>query len=108
MYVIKKPDIDDPALKFETWDVVFAKSGRLVTAFLNVSGKLAESTEFITLFTVPKECAPCRYIVENYITQTGNPMLLNLDTTGLFRIFNNNKAIDGFLLRQCITYISAE
>lgn len=80
------------------------KSGNIVTLNFNVAGKMEATSNIILLTTLPKKYSPATSHYHNYCTQEGAFMAMFIYTDGRLMLFNGNKSISGFLLRQTISY----
>lgn len=93
------------------WGVNVHKVGRIVNILFNVQGSIAVANTAIPLFTLPAAYRPLTYVAHNYIAQGGGKMLLVIDnTTGECDLHAIDAVPTGgssFILRQCITYVSA-
>ena len=68
---------------------------------------MASVSDFVTAFTIPEKYKPLTDIVINYTTQnTNKPMVLFITKNGEVKFSNLNTAIDDWLCRQCITYVT--
>ena len=80
------------------------KSGNIVTLNFNISGEMKATSDIILLTNLPKKYSPATNHYHSYCTQEGNFMAMFIYTDGRLTLFNGNKSISGFFLRQTISY----
>jgi len=74
----------------------------------NTSGTMTASNSSEHIATIPEGYRPRTTIIHNYISQQGNPMMVEIFPDGKVLIYNLNHAVSGgWIIRQCITYITA-
>lgn len=84
------------------------KYGRIVWIKFNCSLTMPAKSDFVNLTVLPKEYYPITSVIHTYQSQDGLAnMCLQIGTDGTISLYNNNKAVSGWILRQNITYISA-
>ncbi len=86
------------------WSATAEKSGNTVTLNFNIAGKMEAMSDIILFTTLPKKYSPANNHYHSYCTQEGNLMLMIIYTDGRLMLFNGNKPISGFFLRQTISY----
>ena len=89
---------------FSQWIAVAERVCNEVTLTFNVSGSIVPASTLFLLMTIPEKYRPKNYKYVSYRTQDGYDMLVIIQTDGKVLLFNNNKAVSGFFLRQTITY----
>ncbi|RJW84414.1 hypothetical protein DWZ86_14895 [Clostridiales bacterium AF36-10] len=89
---------------FSQWIAVAERVCNEVTLTFNVSGSIVPASTLLLLMTIPEKYRPKNYKYVSYRTQDGYDMLVIIQTDGKVLLFNNNKAVSGFFLRQTITY----
>lgn len=104
-YSIPKPS-NDNIFTYDIFAFNIIKSGHIVTIQINFSGSMVAINPMQTLFTIPEKYRPPLNLIQNYINQQGDAMVLELTTAGQFQLSNMNKATNGWVCRQCITYIT--
>lgn len=104
-YSIPKPS-NDNIFTYDIFVFGIVKSGHIVTIRINFSGSMAASNPMQTLLTIPEKYRPPLNLIQNYINQQGDAMVLELTTAGQFQLSNMNKATNGWVCRQVITYIT--
>lgn len=106
-YNIPQPS-DNDIFTFKTWEFTCLRSGNIITLKINIGGDMKAVSDFIELLTLDSKYKPFNYnIIHNYVTQQGNPMILNILANGNVRLWNMNTSIsDGWICRQCITYVT--
>lgn len=106
-YDIPQP-ADNDIFTFDTWEFRCLRSGNIVTLKINIGGNMKAISDFIDLLTLDSKYKPFNYnIIHNYVTQQGKPMILNILANGTVRLWNMNTSIsDGWICRQCITYVT--
>ena len=106
-YNIPQPS-DNDIFTFKIWEFTCLRSGNIITLKINISGDMKAVSDFIELLTLDSKYKPFNYnIIHNYVTQQGNPMILNILADGNVRLLNMNTSIsDGWICRQCITYVT--
>lgn len=106
-YNIPQPS-DNDIFTFKTWEFTCLRSGNIITLKINIGGDMKAVSDFIELLTLDSKYKPFNYnIIHNYITQQGNPMILNILANGNVRLWNMNTSISsGWICRQCITYVT--
>ena len=91
-------------ITFSQWIVTAEKSGNEVTLSFNVNGNMTATSSIVKILTLPTKYRPKSNKYVSYATQEGYIMLLAIYTDGTLNLFNNNKAVSGFFLRQTISY----
>ena len=86
------------------WIATAEKSGNIVTLNFNISGEMKATSDIILLTNLPKKYSPATNHYHSYCTQEGNFMAMFIYTDGRLTLFNGNKSISGFFLRQTISY----
>lgn len=106
-YDIPQP-ADNDIFTFDTWEFRCLRSGNIVTLKINIGGNMKAISDFIDLLTLDSKYKPFNYnIIHNYVTQQGKPMILNILANGTVKLWNMNTSIsDGWICRQCITYVT--
>lgn len=89
---------------FSQWIAVAERVCNEATLTFNVSGSIVPASTLLLLMTIPEKYRPKNYKYVSYRTQDGYDMLVIIQTDGKVLLFNNNKAVSGFFLRQTITY----
>ena len=92
------------ALTYTQWIVSALRCGNIATLSFNVSGTMAADTNFVPLLTIPENYRPKNDCYQSYSTQDGNPMTILIRQNGKAEVFNNNKTVSGFLLRQTLSF----
>lgn len=108
VYIVPRPS-DNSNFTFgnRTFQSYVRKSGKVVTIQLNISASMASVSDFVTAFTIPQKYNPLSDVIVNYTTQNANkPMILFITKNGEIKFSNFNTAIDDWLCRQCITYVT--
>lgn len=108
VYIVPKPS-DTSTFTFgnRSFQVSVRKSGKVVTIQLNISASMAAAGDFVTAFTIPQKYKPLTDVVINYIVQnTNKSMVLFITRDGEVKFSNLNSAIDDWLCRQCVTYVT--
>ena len=108
VYIVPRPS-DNSNFTFGnmTFQASVRKSGKVVTIHLNISTIMASVSDFVTAFTIPEKYKPSTDIVINYTTQnTNKPIVLFITKNGEVKFSNFNTAINDWLCRQCITYVT--
>lgn len=109
---IKHYDAPKPSntevLTFGTvWSFNALKSGNVITLRINIDGSAKADNSEQKIATIPEDYRPMFSILQNYITQGGQNMLISIRNSGDV-VLNNLSGVDttgGWLCRQCITYI---
>lgn len=91
-------------ITFSQWLVTAEKSGNEVTLSFNVNGNMTATSSIVKILTLPTKYRPKSNKYVSYATQEGYIMLLAIYTDGTLNLFNNNKTVSGFFLRQIISY----
>ena len=91
-------------ITFSQWIVTAEKSGNEVTLSFNVNGNMPAMSSIVKILTLPTKYRPKSNKYVSYTTQEGYIMLLAIYADGTLNLFNNNKAVSGFILRQTISY----
>ena len=107
-YDIPMPTISGENFVADMWHATAKKHGRIVTLYFNVRGTVVQTNDFITLFTLDSQYRPSSTIYFNYITQNGKVMVMIINTVGTVMLLARETIPQSnFLIRQCITFISA-
>lgn len=107
VYIVPKPSNNSVFTFSNTFQVSVRKSGKVVTIQLNISASMAAAGDFVTAFTIPQKYKPLTDVVINYIVQnTNKSMVLFITRDGEVKFSNLNSAIDDWLCRQCVTYVT--
>lgn len=103
---ISKPSNIDGA-EIELWSVTARRIGRVAYIQFNIQGTITKYKTVIPLCTIPEEMAPTSTVIHNYITQNGEPMLLNIYTNGDVQLYANTESgIEKIsFLRQSIAFV---
>lgn len=103
---ISKPSNIDGA-EIELWSVTARRIGRVAYIQFNIQGTITKYKTVIPLCTIPEEMAPTSTVIHNYITQDGEPMLLNIYTNGDVQLYANTESgiEKTFFLRQSIAFV---
>ncbi|AXF52291.1 MAG: receptor binding protein [Caudoviricetes sp.] len=105
---IAQPATGSVYTELTSWYANLDKNYKTVTLNISIGGEMASVSDLTTLCTIPEGYKPKRHIFVNYSAQNGTPMLLDIQTNGIIRLFNNNNAISNiYFCRQCITYLTA-
>ncbi|WP_270522955.1 hypothetical protein [Sellimonas intestinalis] len=105
-YSVEKPSNID-GITLDVWTLIVRKFGRVVCLNFNISGEITKSRKFIDLFNLQDDYLPIAGIQHNYITQNGDPMLLNISGDGIVQLYSNSdKAVTGFFARQSLVFLS--
>ena len=99
---IAQPSVS--GITFSQWVATAEKSGNEVTLSFNVNGNMTAMSSIVKILTLPTKYRPKSNKYVSYATQEGCIMLLAIYTDGTLNLFNNNKTVSGFFLRQAITY----
>ena len=99
---IAQPSVS--GITFSQWVATAEKSGNEVTLSFNANGNMPAMSSIVKILTLPTKYRPKSNKYVSYVTQEGYIMLLAIYTDGTLNLFNNNKAVSGFILRQAITY----
>lgn len=108
VYIVPRPS-DNSNFTFgnRTFQVYVRKSGKVVTIQLNISASMASVSDFVTAFTIPQKYNPLSDVIVNYTIQNANKsMILFITKNGEVKFSNLNSAIDDWLCRQCVTYVT--
>lgn len=91
-------------------NITVLKYGRIVQVIINIKGKVPNNnSEPIHLFDLPEGYAPTKLILINYVMQTGETLLLEINNTGRVLLYNIAlKEINDFFCRQNVVFISEE
>ena len=77
----------------------------MATIAMNLSGSMKAVSEYTEIFKLPEDFRPLDFILENYVTQQGDVMGLQILSDGRVLLYDNNKAISGWVARKTISYI---
>lgn len=106
--IVQKTDVINLE-NISVFQFAILKQNNVVTLSLNIGADMIASSTYKTIYTLPSEYRPEYSMIENYITQEGYAMGVAIDqNTGAVSIYNNNKAISGWIIRKIITYICKE
>lgn len=86
------------------WVVRATRSGNIVSLSFNVYGSMPAFSDILELIQLPALYRPAKYHIWNYITQNGDAMMIEVLETGSVVLYNGNKNVNGYFLRQTITY----
>lgn len=94
-------------IEIDLWSVTVRRIGRVAYIQFNVQGTITKYKTVIPLFSIPEEMAPISTVIHNYITQNGEPMLLNIYTNGDVQLYANTESgiEETFFLRQSVSFV---
>lgn len=71
---------------------------------VDINGIMKPVGDFVKIFVIPEGFKPTYTITHSFISQSGDAMGMFISTNDV-RLYNNNKEVSDYYIRQSIAYI---